>query len=73
MHPVLADYEVQAFASYRRRMTDELERHEYARATASEVPASTPRKAPAGTAGHAKSLVSWFFMRASHGFQGSAP
>jgi hypothetical protein len=72
MHPVLAEYEVQAFASHRRRMTSELGRHQFAPVTALEVPASTSRKVPAGTAGHAMSRVSWFFTRASHGFQGSA-
>lgn len=72
MHPVLADYEVRAFVSHRQRKMAELERHQYAAATASAVPAATPRNAPAGTAGHAMSLISWFFMRASHGFQGSA-
>lgn len=72
MHPVLADYEVQVLASHRRRMTAGLERHQYVRSTVSEVPASAPRNVPAGTAGRAMALGSWFFMRASHGFQGSA-
>lgn len=72
MHPVLADYEVRAFAPHRRRMTAALERQQYARATASAEPTSTPQKAPATIAGHAMALVSMFFMRAPHVLHGSA-
>lgn len=70
--PVLAGDGGRAFVPRRRRKTAELERLQCAPMTASAVPAAPPRNAPAGIAGHAMSLMSRFFMRASHGFPGSA-
>ncbi len=65
-------YEVPAYPSHLRRMATELGRPGNVQASVSAVPASNPRKALNGAAGHAMSLVSWFFKLASHSFQGTA-